>query len=102
MPILAIFTGKNIKKSDYENLRKEVDWERQKPKGMLIHAAGSDDVGNIHVADVWETREALDDFFNKRLLPAMKKLNITQPNGEFYTLHNANVHPGADRFKLAA
>jgi hypothetical protein len=100
--ILAIFTQKNIKKSDYENIRKEVDWEHQKPKGMLIHTVGFDDAGNIRVADVWETREALDDYFNKRLLPAMKKLNIPPPTGEFYTLHNANVHPGADRFKLAA
>jgi hypothetical protein len=101
MPILAIFKASNIKKTDYETLRKEVNWEKQKPHGMLIHAAAFDDSGGIHVADVWESREMLDDFFNKRLLPAMKKHNISPPTGEFYTLHNATLHSGAERFKAA-
>lgn len=102
MAILAIFTAKNIKKSEYETLRREVDWEHQKPKGMLIHTAAFDDAGGLHAADVWESQEALDEFFNRRLLPAMKKLNVSPPTGEFYTLHNANVHPGAEKFKVAA
>jgi hypothetical protein len=99
--ILAIFKT-NINKANYETLRKEVNWERQKPKGMLIHTAAFDDSGDIHVADVWESREAFDDFFNKRLLPAMKKHSISPPTGEFYILHNANIDAAADKFKIAA
>jgi hypothetical protein len=102
MPILAIFNASNIKKTEYETLRKEVDWEHQKPNGMLIHTAAFDDRGGVHVADVWESRAALDDFFNKRLVPAMKKHNISPPTGEFYQLHNANIHSGADKFRIAA
>jgi hypothetical protein len=101
MAILAIFHGTSIKKNDYELLRKEVNWERQKPKGMLIHTVGFDDSG-LHVADVWESREALDDYFKNRLIPAMKKHNMTPPDGQFYILHNANVDSSADKYKLAA
>ena len=101
MAILALFNA-NIKKADYETLRKEVNWERQKPTGMLIHTAAFDDSGGIHVADVWESREAVDDYFNKRLLPAMKKHNISPPTGEFYILHHANIDAAADKFRTAA
>ena len=46
-----------------------------------------------------ESQEALDDFFNKRLLPEMKKLNVSPPTGEFYPLYNANAYVGVNRFK---
>ena len=99
MAILAIFTGKGITKSHYEALRREVDWVHRRPEGLIFHAAAFDTAGGIRVADVWESQEALDDFFNKRLLPEMKKLNVSPPTGEFYPLYNANAYVGVNRFK---
>ncbi len=69
MAILAIFTGKGITKSHYEALRREVNWVQRWPEGIIFHAAAFDTAGGIRVADVWESQAALDDFFNKRLLP---------------------------------
>ena len=99
MAILAIFTGKGITKSHYEALRREVNWVQRWPEGIIFHAAAFDTAGGIRVADVWESQAALDDFFNKRLLPEMKKLNVSPPMGEFFPLYNANAYVGVNRFK---
>ena len=40
---------------------------------MIFHAAAFDTAGDIRVADVWESQEALDDFFNKRSLPLARQ-----------------------------
>jgi hypothetical protein len=50
MAILAIFTGDGFTK--HEEMRKEVDWERNHPKGVIVHATGSDDSRNIRVVDI--------------------------------------------------
>ncbi|MBI3550036.1 MAG: hypothetical protein HY078_13440 [Elusimicrobia bacterium] len=100
MAILAMFTAPDLKKSHYETLRKEVDWEHRQPEGMIFHAAGFDPAGNIHVADVWASQEALDGFFKTRLLPAFEKMKINPPKGEFFSLHNANAAAGIEQFKV--
>ncbi|CAN5401166.1 hypothetical protein BH18THE2_BH18THE2_26850 [soil metagenome] len=35
----------------YEELRKEIDWEHNRPTGIILHAASFDNSGNIRVAD---------------------------------------------------
>ena len=78
MAILAIFTG-NTSKSQYEALRKEVNWEQQHPAGGIFHAASFDDSGRIHVADVWESADTMNAFVEQRLLPAFTKLGLAPP-----------------------
>jgi hypothetical protein len=100
MAILAIFTGTGITKQMYEDLRKDVQWEQNKPQGAVFHVASTDDSGNIHVADLWESKEQLNDFVNKRLVPAMQKRNITPPETEIFQVHNVNAFPDVDKYKL--
>lgn len=100
MAILAIFTGKGITKKMYDALRPEANWERNHPAGGLFHASSFDDKGDLHVADVWESPEAMNEFVNTRLMPAMKKLNVPAPAVEVYPLHNMNVYPAADKYKV--
>lgn len=99
MAILAIFSGKGITQKMYEALRPEANWEKNHPQGGLFHAAGFDDQGDLHVADVWESAEAMQTFVNSRLMPAMKKLNIPAPAVQVFPLHNMNVYPAADRYR---
>jgi hypothetical protein len=100
MAILAIFSGKGITQKMYESLRPETNWEKNHPPGGLFHAAGFDDKGDLHVADVWESTEAMDKSISSRLMPAMKKLNIPAPAVQIFPLHNMNVYPAADRYQL--
>jgi hypothetical protein len=99
MAVLAIFTG-NISKSQYDALRQEANWEKQQPQGGVFHAASFDDSGNIHVADVWESAEAMNTFVEQRLAPAMQKLQISPPNVEVYPTHNINAYKSIEEYTI--
>lgn len=100
MSILAIFYGKGFTKNMYEALRKEVKWESQLADGGIFHAAGFDDSGDLHVADVWKSEQDMNNFVSSRLAPGMQKLNIPMPEVKIYPAHNVNVHPNADTYRL--
>lgn len=84
----------------YEDLRNDVKWEQDRPTGLIFHVASVDSAGNMHVADVWESQQHLDEFLNKRLIPVMKKRNIPPPKTDVFQVHNINAYAGADKYKL--
>ena len=98
MSILAIFTCDEITKEMYESLRKEISWETQQPPGIIFHAAGVDEAGHLHVADVWESAEMLQTFVDSRLLPAMQKLGASPPTASIYPAININAFPAIEQF----
>ncbi|CAN5170924.1 hypothetical protein BH18THE2_BH18THE2_36170 [soil metagenome] len=100
MAILAIVTGDGFTKQMYEELRKEVNWEHKHPTGVIFHAASFDSSGNIRVADIWESEQDFNNFFNSRLKPVMERLNIPIPKGELFTLHNVNAYQGTDTYRV--
>jgi len=63
--------------------------------GGLVHACAFDEAGDLHVADVWESRETMDAFVSSRLVPCMQKLHIPPPDVRVFPLHNLNVYPAA-------
>ncbi len=99
--ILVIFTGNNITKHMYESLRKEIDWERNPPKGSLFHAAAFDDSGNtVHVANVWESEEDLNSFVGSRLMPYMINNKIPEPKVEIFQINDVSAFPGIDKYRV--
>jgi len=98
MTILAIFTGKGITPKMYDALRAEVDWANQQPQGAIMHTASFDDAGDAHVADVWASPEALNNFVNTRLGPAMQKLNIPTPEVMVYPVHNIDSYSNVKQY----
>jgi quinol monooxygenase YgiN len=50
-------------------LTEELDAKANPPAGMVVHTALQID-GGVRVIDVWESREAIDRFFQDRLMPA--------------------------------
>jgi hypothetical protein len=99
MAVLAIFTGQ-LTKSDYDTLRKDVNWEGNHAPGGVFHSAGFDENGGIHVADVWESQEHLDAFVAERLVPVFMKHNLQPPQVEVYPAHNVNAYSSIDKYKV--
>lgn len=101
MAILAIFTGNNVTKQMYETLRKEVDWERNHPAGVILHAAGFDESGNtVRVADIWDSEQDLNNFVSSRLMPVMQKGGVPAPKVEIFQIYDVSAYPGIDRYKV--
>lgn len=100
MAILAIFTGKGLTKKMYEDLRREVGWEREHPSGGILHASSFDEAGNIHVADIWESEEQMNAFVQNRLIPTMQKLNVPPPQAEVYPIHTVQAYSAIEQYRL--
>lgn len=100
MAIMCIFTGKGFTQQMYEQIRKDIDWEHDHPRGEIFHAVGSDKSGDIHVTDIWESEEDFDNFIDSKLKPALEKINAPMPIGGVYPIHNVNVFPGMDSYKI--
>ena len=100
MAVMAVFTGVGFTKEMYEALRPEVKWETNLAPGGLLHACGFDEAGNLHVADVWESEEQMNEFVRTRLVPGFQKLGIPMPAVSVFPVHNLNVYPDAKRFLL--
>ena len=99
MSILALFTG-NITQSQYDALRKEVNWEEQQPNGGVFHCASFDDSDQIHAAEGCEAADAMNEFVEQRLAPAMQKLQIDPPDVAEYPAHNINAYQTIDKHKI--
>ena len=100
MAILAIFTGNNITKQMYEALRKEVDWERNHPAGVILHAAGFESGNNVRVADIWESEEELNNFVSSRLMPVMQKGQVHARKVEIFQINDVSAYSGTDKYKV--
>lgn len=100
MAIMCIFTGKGFTQQMYEQIRKDIDWEHNHPRGEIFHAVGFDKSGDIHVTDIWESEEDFDNFLDSKLKPALEKINAPMPIGGVYPIHNVNVFPGMDSYKI--
>jgi hypothetical protein len=98
MAILAIFNCAGISTDAYQSLRREVRWESQTPRGGIFHAAAVDDSGDLHVADVWDSVEAMQAFFEQRLLPAMQKLGVPPPQAVVFPTININAYAAIEPF----
>ena len=51
------------------------DW----PKGLLMHAAGTSDLGTFVVTEVWESRDEQEAFMQERLGAALASSGIEGP-----------------------
>ena len=57
------------------------------PAGALVHLAGPTE-GGWRTVDVWESREAFEQFERERLQPAAAEVGIPPVELEFFPVHN--------------
>ncbi|MCZ6615408.1 MAG: hypothetical protein O6920_06485 [Chloroflexi bacterium] len=75
----------------YDTLRQEVKWEAEPIDGWIMHAVRFDEFGDIHMINIWESTEKIQEGFVSRLMPVMKKIGIPEPRVEVYPAYNVNV-----------
>jgi hypothetical protein len=78
--------------SVYDAVQAELGLESDPPDGLIFHAAGEVD-GKWTVSDVWESRQAYEDFREQRLFPAIQKVSGQDPtSGPMPTITESAVH----------
>lgn len=88
MKILMSMKWDGVTPDQYEELRKTVRWEYEKPEGAVAHFTGFHN-NAIRVTDIWESEAQLNNFLQNRLMPGVAKLGIES-------------HPEVDVFPLYA
>jgi hypothetical protein len=76
-------------------------FENKHPAGGVFHAASFDDAGDVHVADVWESVDALSAFAQTALMPAFAKHNIAPPTVSVYPTHEVLAYASVDKYQAS-
>jgi quinol monooxygenase YgiN len=73
----------------YERVNELLALYQNPPKGLLFHSAGPIANG-WRVFDIWESKEAFDQFLKERLQTALQQAGITgrPARQEFFPIHN--------------
>ena len=91
MTVIAIITGNGFTKDMYDRLRQEVGWESEKFDGWIMHAVRFDESGDLHMINIWESTEIMNQTFANRLMPVMRKIGIPEPRVEVYPAYSVHV-----------
>ena len=85
MSEVLILEFRDVSPDLYETANKALELDPdtgtgQWPAGIVSHVAGAHADGNgLTVVEVWESREAQDEFMNTRLGPVLGQVGIPQP-----------------------
>ncbi len=87
MATVMIMQWPGVTRAQYDQVRKDVNWEGQIPAGAKFHVAWFDGDG-LRVIDLWESRQHFETFVNARLTPGVARAGIVgQPHVEFAEAH---------------
>ncbi|HWW63032.1 MAG TPA: hypothetical protein VN181_16780 [Thermoanaerobaculia bacterium] len=85
MATIMLMHWPEASEQQYQDVRREVNWEGDVPAGAKFHVAWFAADG-FHVLDVWESREAFESFAQSRLMPGVQKVGVQgQPSIQFET-----------------
>lgn len=85
--ILAIFRVPEMSKEKYDNVMKDLETAGlYTVKTRTYHCMALDNKGTV-VVDVWDSSDALDEFF-KTLGPILSKNGMNPPQPEILPVHN--------------
>ena len=86
MAILAIFEATGHTEAQYDQVRRRVSPDNRLPPGMLSHAAGTSETG-FCVVEVWESQEALQQFFEQAVSQPLQEAGMNVQS-RFFQLIN--------------
>ncbi len=83
MATVMLMNWPEVSVEQYQQARKEVNWEGDVPNGAKFHVSWMAEDG-FHVLDLWESNEDFEKFTQDRLMPAVQKIGIKgQPKVTF-------------------
>ena len=91
-----VMRWEGVTPEQYDQVREAVGWERDEPKGGVLHTASFDKSG-MTVTDVWESADDFQAFVDQRLMPGVKQVGVPgEPQVQVSPLH-ALFTPAFDR-----
>jgi heme-degrading monooxygenase HmoA len=90
MAILMILEWEGVSPQEYEQVNEEmgIRSDADAPEGLIEHVAALTDEGELVIADLWESEQALGTFFESRLAPAIRKLGLPESQPRMVPVHS--------------
>src|SRR6476660_8804670 len=90
MAVLMILEWEGVTPEQYKQVNDEmgIRSEADAPEGLIEHIAALTDDDELVIADLWESDQALGKFFESRLAPALRKLEMPQSQPRILPVHN--------------
>lgn len=63
-------------RGDYEKVIGVLDLTSDTPAGLICHAAAETPSGEVLIIDLWASKEALQEFVDRRLFPAFRAAGL--------------------------
>ena len=87
MAVVMLMHWPEVSKAQYEQARKEINWEGKAPRGAKFHVAWFGEDG-FHVLDLWESREDFEHFMEQRAMPILRMIGTQgHPKVQFAEAH---------------
>jgi hypothetical protein len=87
MAVVMLMHWPEVSKAQYEQARKEINWEDKAPRGAKFHVAWFGEDG-FHVLDLWESREDFEQFMEQRAMPILRMISTQgHPKVQFAEAH---------------
>ena len=99
MPFVVEYVQSGVSPADYDRLKQHIDWAGSRPPGALFHIASFGD-DTIHVVDLWESLEAMEEYSRTRLIPALKALSIPATVPTVRETYGVAAYPGVSLYNI--
>jgi hypothetical protein len=87
MPVSMSMRWPGVTKEQYDEARRVINWEGDKPDGGIFHVAWFDADG-LRVNDVWASAEQFQRFVDERMMPGVQQVGIDgEPQVEVAEAH---------------
>jgi hypothetical protein len=87
MATVMLMHWPEVSLAQYDQARKEINWEGDTPKGAKFQVAWMGKDG-FHALDLWESQEDFQRFVEERLMPGVQKIGIAgQPEVKLTEAH---------------
>jgi hypothetical protein len=87
MAIVMNMRWAGVTREQYDEARRRVNWEGDRPTGGNFHVSSFDDHG-LRVTDVWDSAEDFQRFVDERLTPVVQEIGIAgEPEIEITQVH---------------
>ena len=91
MAIVMRMRWDGVSEDQYEQVRKVVAWEQDRPTGGILHEAWFEG-DQLNVCDVWESAEDFQAFVAQRLMPGAAEVGVSgQPSVQILPAYNCQL-----------
>ncbi len=100
MPIMVVYSGSGVSWDAYAPYEAEVKKTQLPAEGLAHQVAFNGD--DFMIVDIWQTREAFDDFTRRYVKPALARLGLPYTEPRVYETKAMFIQAGMDAFRARA